>query len=89
MKVVLLGELSGTRDGQSWPPRGSIVELPEDEAVRLCENKMARPAVTEMVTMGTDPAPTERAVAPEVDVEERGPLTTKNGAGRRAKAEAS
>lgn len=78
MRVLLLGEVSGTRDGQAWPPRGTEIDLPEDEAVRLCENKMARPVVTEMVTM-------ETAVVPGEDVEERGPLTTKTGPGRRVR----
>jgi hypothetical protein len=84
VKVLLLGEVSGTRDGQAWPPRGSVVELPEDEAIRLCENRMARPVVTEMVTMGAPAA--ETAVVAE-DVERRGPLTTKTGPGRRARSE--
>jgi hypothetical protein len=76
VKILLVGEISGTRDGQEWPPRGSVVELPEDEAVQLCDRGMARPVVeTEMV---------EVAVVPAETVEERGPLTTKTGPGRRA-----
>lgn len=80
MKVELLGELSGTRDGQAWPPRGSIVELPDDEAAQLCANRMARPVVTEMVTMGGESVATAVTVD---DVEQRGPLTTKNGPAKR------
>jgi hypothetical protein len=32
MKVVLAAEISGTRDGKAWPPIGTEVDLPEDEA---------------------------------------------------------
>jgi hypothetical protein len=77
VKVLLLGDVSGTRDGQAWPPRGSVVELPDDEAEQLCRTHMARPVVeTEMVA----------AVVAE-DVEQRGPLTTKTGPGRRARSD--
>jgi hypothetical protein len=31
-KVVLAAEISGTRDGKAWPPIGTEVDLPEDEA---------------------------------------------------------
>lgn len=84
MKVLLLAEMSGTRDGQAWPPRGTVVDLPDDEAARLCELFMARPVVeTEMVEKAV-------LVAPEVEVrgvEVRGdgPLTTKNGPALRRK----
>jgi len=31
-KVRLAVQMSGTRDGVAWPPVGSVVELPDDEA---------------------------------------------------------
>jgi hypothetical protein len=43
--VQLLGDISGTRNGLDWPPRGSVVDLPDEEAIRLCEQQMARPYV--------------------------------------------
>lgn len=49
MRVRLLGDISGTRDGQDWPPRGSIVDLPDDEATQLCRGGMAQPVVSEVV----------------------------------------
>lgn len=77
--MLLLGDVSGTRDGQAWPPRGSVVELPDDEAAQLCRTQMARPVVeTEMV---------EKAVIDDADVERRAPLTTKTGPARRARSE--
>lgn len=77
MKVLLLGDMSGTRDGQNWPPRGSVVELPDDEAAALCDRQMARPAVEQP---GED-----QAVMPPA--EER-VLTTRNGPARRKPADA-
>lgn len=71
--MVLLGDISGTRDGQEWPPRGSEVDLPDDEGLRLCAIGMARPVRDD---------PVERAVADAADVETR-PLTTSNGPVRR------
>jgi len=35
MKVRLLADVTGTRDGAEWPPRGTVVELPDDEAAAL------------------------------------------------------
>lgn len=32
MRVVLAADISGTRDGKSWPPKGTEVDLPEAEA---------------------------------------------------------
>jgi hypothetical protein len=31
-RVVLAADISGTRDGKAWPPKGSEVDLPDDEA---------------------------------------------------------
>jgi hypothetical protein len=45
MRVQLLGEISGLRNGRPWPPPLTLVDLPDDEAIRLCETNMARPAV--------------------------------------------
>lgn len=62
MKIRLRGDISGTRDGQDWPPRGSVIELPDDEAATLCQNGMATPVADGQVEM---------AVVPDADVEER------------------
>lgn len=32
MRVVLAADISGTRDGKAWPPRGTEVDLPDSEA---------------------------------------------------------
>jgi hypothetical protein len=64
-------ELSGMRNGVEWPPRGSVIELPDDEAAEYCAAGMAEPVA---VFDGDE----EKAVMPD-DAEERGPLTTKRG----------
>lgn len=43
MKVRLKVGISGSRNGALWPGRGSIVELPDDEGARMCQNGMAVP----------------------------------------------
>lgn len=43
MKVRLKVDISGSRNGAPWPGRSSIVELPDDEAARMCQNGMAVP----------------------------------------------
>jgi hypothetical protein len=71
MKVRMKVSLSGTRNGQEWPPRGSVIELPDAEAIGYCESGMAEP----VATFKDDE---EKAVVTD-DAEERGPLTTKRG----------
>lgn len=64
MKVKLRSEISGSRDGQPWPPPGSEVDLPQDEAVALLQSGSAVPvnqkdADVELrsgVAAGVDPA---------------------------------
>lgn len=36
--------LSGSRDGKKWPPRGGTLEVPEDEAKQLISQGIAEPA---------------------------------------------
>lgn len=56
MKIILLAEISGVRDGKPWPAVGEVVDLPDDEARVLIDNGIAE----------ADEAPTapEAAVAP-------------------------
>lgn len=61
--------MSGTRDGVDWPPRGSVVDLPDAEAIQLCDGGMARPVVEDNV---------EKAVVDDYEVEMRAPLTTES-----------
>lgn len=76
MKVRMKVDISGTRNGQEWPRRGSVVDLPDAEAVEMCAAGMAEPVAGDDV---------ETAALPSD--EERRPLTTRTGPARRGKKE--
>jgi hypothetical protein len=78
IRIRLVGEISGTRGDVSWPPRGSEMSLPDDEARTLISNGMAVPVPAA--------GEVEMAVLPDVEVEQRGGevLTTASGPTRRA-----
>lgn len=65
MRVRLKVDISGTRDGHDWPPRGAVVDLPADEAMGLIGSNMAE-------ATGDHTADIERAVLPEAETR-RGP----------------
>jgi len=69
MKVKMIVDQSGTRNGQAWPPRGTPIELPDDEALGYIHGGMAVPVVDDG---------TETAIADTADVETRA-LTTETG----------
>lgn len=58
MKVRLIQEMSGLRDGQPWPAVGTVVELPDAEAADLIRAQGA-----ELPEADEPPAP--RADVPE------------------------
>lgn len=69
MKIVLTGTITGTRDGVEWPRIGVPFDLPDDEALHLIEQRMARavavlPAEDVEVAVLADPAVEVRAVPP-------------------------
>jgi hypothetical protein len=66
MLIRLKVDVSGTRNGLEWPPRGSVIDLPDAEAAEYCASGMAVPVPA---------VPVEYAVS-TVDEETRGPLTT-------------
>lgn len=43
MQVRLLVTVSGTRDGQAWPPAGNTMELPDEEARQMIAAEQAIP----------------------------------------------
>lgn len=63
MQVRLRVDLTGLRDGAPWPPRGHLLDLPDDEAAALCAAGIADPVASER--------PPERAVPPTDDVQTR------------------
>lgn len=69
MKVQMIAQMSGTRDGQDWPKPGEVIDLPGEEAAALLASKLARlPEVEE-----TADAPTDK-----VEKRPRKGLTTKD-----------
>jgi hypothetical protein len=64
MKVKLRGDISGSRDGQPWPPAGTELDLPDDEAATLCANGSAIP-------VGSNKAGEEHAVVLDEATEAR------------------
>lgn len=86
MRVRMRIDQTGTRTGpweggvvatRDWPPRGSIVELPDDEAAHYCQVGMAEP----VATFGDDTV--ETATLPVAEERTPQPLTTDTGPVRR------
>jgi hypothetical protein len=42
-------QISGTRNGEPWPPPGVEIDLPDQEAVKYCANGLAEPAADRRV----------------------------------------
>lgn len=70
MKIRMKLTVSGSRDGQAWPPRGEVADLPDDEAAQLCARGIAEP----VTGGGVEKRPDDRPV------EVRSGMTTKNTA---------
>lgn len=66
MKIRMLVAMSGTRNGQEWPAKGVVAELPTAEAAHLCAAGIAEP-----VGDRNEPQQPETAVAPDTS-EKRG-----------------
>jgi hypothetical protein len=43
MKVKLMQQISGTRDGDPWPAPGDVLVVSDDEGAQLCANGLAVP----------------------------------------------
>jgi hypothetical protein len=41
MKIRMKVDISGTRNGEPWPARGEVIDLPTDEAQSLIDSNMA------------------------------------------------
>jgi hypothetical protein len=61
MKVRMTVDISGTRNGQEWPPRGEVVDLPDDEGAALCSSGMATPVAVDKVEKAVAAEPEKRA----------------------------
>lgn len=56
MKIRMLANISGLRDGQSWPARGGEIVVPDAEGAQLCAQGYAEP-VAEVAQPEKRPAP--------------------------------
>ncbi|MGW0993528.1 hypothetical protein ACWD5V_09495 [Streptomyces sp. NPDC002523] len=72
MKIRMKTAVSGSRNGQPWPPRGGTLELPDGEGAALCASGLAEPVADDV------DASVETAI-PEGDAEKRA-LTTQTAA---------
>lgn len=82
MKIRMTVEMSGTRNGQPWPGRGTVAELPTAEAAHLCASGVAEPvAEPETVETATAP-PAEAAEVPKVETSAESEPETRRGRGR-------
>ena len=61
MKVKLLVGMSGTRNGEDWPPQGSEMEVSDEEGAQLCSGGLAEPVAEK------DSDKAEKAVAPKAE----------------------
>lgn len=72
MKIRLKADISGNRNGVAWPSRGSVVDLPDDEALQMLRNGMGE-------TVKSSGSDIETAMVAD-DSTKRG-LTTSSAAG--------
>lgn len=63
MKIRMLGDVSGLRNGKPWPKRGTVITISDDEGEALCESGMAERVQGR--------APTEKATPSKDDTETR------------------
>lgn len=61
MKVKLKVSLTGTRNGEDWPARGEVVDLPADEAAHMIAGGLAVPVDEPKVEKAAAPAAPESA----------------------------
>ena len=64
MKVKLLAQISGTRDGEGWPAPGTVIDLPDDEATSMINSGLCA-AVVGAPTEAAAIEPAETATAPK------------------------
>lgn len=62
MKVRMKVGMSGTRNGEDWPPLGGELEVDDDEGAQLCAGGLAEPVA--------EPEKVETAVAPKAETRE-------------------
>jgi hypothetical protein len=86
MKIRMLVHMSGTRNGQEWPPAGVSMDLPDGEAGDYIAAGIAEPADN-----GAETAVAQAAESAEVPAAEvaKTPAPEKRAASKRAPAKAA
>lgn len=85
MRVLMLAQISGTRNGRSWPGKGQTIDLPDEEAAQMCAAGLAE-TVKERPEKAV-PKSSEKAEPPKAEVSET-PKPEKRGPGRPRKTAA-
>ena len=65
MLVRMLERILGTRDGKPWPPRGGVIDLPDNEAMALFAHGYAQPVPPAKTPAFAPTEPVEAAVIQE------------------------
>lgn len=79
MKIRMKITVTGTRNGVDWPNKGTILDLPDDEARHYVEAGMAEPVADfRDAETAVVPKAEERAEKKPTEKKPPGGLTTKN-----------
>lgn len=78
MRIRMKTQVSGSRNGVPWPPRGGVLDVPDDEGAELCASGVSVPVADEAddsVETATVPDDAETGGAEEsgADVEKATP----------------
>lgn len=90
MKVRMKVGVSGSRNGQVWPPIGETMDLPDHEGAELCAANMAEPVKSDTTERAVPRRPVETRDEPAQDPEpaseseaQQTAVTTETGPSRR------
>lgn len=71
MQVRMLVQISGSHDGQQWPNKGGVADLPDDEANKLIGAEMAEAVKEKPAKQADEDKPVETRPAAQQGVEKR------------------
>ncbi|MFI6560392.1 hypothetical protein [Streptomyces sp. NPDC050534] len=70
MKIRMKADVSGSRDGEPWPPRGGTLVLPDEEGAALCASGIAEPVSDDKVEKAVPDDDSEKRGAPKEETSE-------------------
>ncbi len=82
MRIRMKVQMSGTRNGQPWPPVGEPVDLPTGEAQHLCASGIAEEVRDGLAEVESATAPAAEGAEPPAAEVTKPPAETKRGRGR-------